>query len=105
MTLTVAPRGREVVLTFSDDGRGIDGAAVVKKARETGILAPNDPEPRDPFSLLFRPGFSTADSVSEFSGRGVGLDVVKESARRRSADGSRSGRRPGSGRPSRSSSR
>jgi two-component system chemotaxis sensor kinase CheA len=78
VTMTVAPRGREVVLTFSDDGRGIDGTAVVKKARETGLLGPLDPDPRDAFSLLFRPGFSTAETVSEFSGRGVGLDVVRE---------------------------
>ena len=78
VTLAVAPRGREVVLTFSDDGRGIDGAAVVRKARETGLLRALEPDPRDPFSLLFRPGFSTAEAVSEFSGRGVGLDVVKE---------------------------
>lgn len=78
VSMTVAPRGREVVLTFSDDGRGIDGAAIVRRARETGLIAPGEPDPRDPFSLLFRPGFSTAGAVSEFSGRGVGLDVVRE---------------------------
>lgn len=78
VSLTVAPRGREVVLTFSDDGRGIDGAAILRKARETGLLAVGEADPRDPFSLLFRPGFSTAEAVSEFSGRGVGLDVVKQ---------------------------
>ncbi len=78
VSLTVAPRGREVVLSFSDDGRGIDGAAVLKRARELGLIAPADPDPPDPYALLFRPGFSTATSVSEFSGRGVGLDVVKE---------------------------
>lgn len=82
VSMTVAPRGREVVLTFSDDGRGIDGTAIVKRARETGILSPGEPDPRDPFSLLFRPGFSTAETVTEFSGRGVGLDVVGESLAR-----------------------
>jgi two-component system chemotaxis sensor kinase CheA len=82
VSMTVAPRGREVVLTFSDDGRGIDRDAIVKKARETGLLAPNEADPRDPFSLLFRPGFSTAEAVTEFSGRGVGLDVVAESLAR-----------------------
>lgn len=78
VSMTVAPRGREILLTFSDDGRGIDAAAVLKKARETGILRPDEGDPQEPFSLLFRPGFTTAPTVSEFSGRGVGLDVVKE---------------------------
>jgi two-component system chemotaxis sensor kinase CheA len=82
VSMTVAPRGREVVLAFSDDGRGIDGGTIVKRARETGLLSPNEPEPRDPFSLLFRPGFSTAETVTEFSGRGVGLDVVAENLAR-----------------------
>ena len=82
VSMTVAPRGREVVLTFSDDGRGIDRDTIVKRARETGLLAPNEPDPRDPFSLLFRPGFSTAEAVTEFSGRGVGLDVVSENLAR-----------------------
>ena len=78
VTLTVAPRGREVVLTFSDDGRGVDAAAVLAKARATSLLSPTDPDPADPFVFLFRPGFSTARSVSAISGRGVGLDVVRE---------------------------
>ncbi len=82
VAMTVAPRGREVVLTLSDDGRGIDRDAIVKRARETGLLASRDPEPRDPFSLLFLPGFSTAEAVTEFSGRGVGLDVVAEALAR-----------------------
>lgn len=82
VSMTVAPRGREVVLTFSDDGRGIDGAAIVRRARETGTLSAGEPDPRDPFSLLFRPGFSTAETVTEFSGRGVGLDVVGENLAR-----------------------
>ena len=77
VSMTVAPRGREVVLTFSDDGRGIDAAEVLRIAREKGLLRPGEADPRDPFSLLFRPGFSTAEVVSEFSGRGVGLDVVR----------------------------
>lgn len=78
VVLAVAPRGREVVMTFSDDGRGIDGAAIVAKARQSGLLGPTDPDPLDPFTLLFRAGFSTAREVSEISGRGVGLDVVRE---------------------------
>ncbi len=78
VALTVAPRGREVVLTFSDDGRGVDAAGIVAKARQTGLLGAGDPDPADPFTLLFKAGFSTAREVSEISGRGVGLDVVRE---------------------------
>lgn len=78
VALTVAPRGREVVLTFSDDGRGVDASRIVAKARQTGLLSPSDPDPADPFTLLFKAGFSTAREVSEISGRGVGLDVVRE---------------------------
>ncbi len=82
VSMTVSPRGRDVVLTFSDDGRGIDRDTIVKRARETGLLSSSEPDPRDPFSLLFRPGFSTAEAVTEFSGRGVGLDVVAENLAR-----------------------
>jgi two-component system chemotaxis sensor kinase CheA len=77
VSLVVAPRGREVVLSLSDDGRGIEAGAIVRHARDKGILAPGEPDPGEPFSILFRPGFSTAEAVSEFSGRGVGLDVVR----------------------------
>ncbi len=48
VALTVAPRGREVVLTFSDDGRGVDAAGILAKARQMGILGPSDPDPADP---------------------------------------------------------
>lgn len=77
ITLAAAAKGRDVLVTLSDDGRGIDSAVIVARAREKGILGPEEPVPADPFSLLFRPGFSTADRVSELSGRGVGLDVVR----------------------------
>lgn len=100
VALTVAPSGREVVLTFSDDGRGIDAAGVVAKARQTGLLGASDPDPSDPFALLFRPGFSTAREVSEISGRGVGLDVVRRSWPP-SEVASRSDRSPARGRRSR----
>ncbi len=77
VTLLAETRGREVLFTLKDDGRGIDPAAILQKAREKGILAQTDPDPPDPFELLFSPGFSTAGKVSEISGRGVGLDVVR----------------------------
>ncbi len=76
VTLSVAARGREVVFTLEDDGRGIDPSFILAHARSLGVLGPGDADPPDPLSLLFRPGFSTAARVSSVSGRGVGLDVV-----------------------------
>lgn len=75
--LEVTARGRDVVFLLSDDGRGIEPARVVATARRAGLLSPADPDPREPLELLFLPGFSTAGAVSEVSGRGVGLDVVR----------------------------
>ena len=75
--LEVTARGRDVVFLLSDDGCGIDPASVVATARRVGLLETTDPDPRDPLELLFLPGFSTAGVVSEVSGRGVGLDVVR----------------------------
>ncbi len=77
IALAVRARGREVVLTLSDDGRGIEPAAIVERAREKGLLGPGEAPPLDPLTLIFRPGFSTAREVSSLSGRGVGLDVVR----------------------------
>lgn len=77
VVLEAAARGRDIVFRLSDDGRGIDPASIVAAARERGLLGAADPDPADPLELLFRPGFSTASSVSETSGRGVGLDVVR----------------------------
>lgn len=77
IVLTAAARGREVVITLEDDGRGIDPQKILAAARERGILPKDAPDPEDPLELVFRPGFSTATAVSELSGRGVGLDVVR----------------------------
>jgi two-component system, chemotaxis family, sensor kinase CheA len=76
VTLSAEARGRDVAITVSDDGRGIDPARVLEAARRKGLLKPNE-KPPDPFDVVFLPGFSTADEVSELSGRGVGLDVVR----------------------------
>lgn len=77
IVLKAETRGRDVVFQLSDDGGGIDPERVVALAREHGVLGPGDPAPPDPLELLFRPGFSTARRVSEISGRGFGLDVVR----------------------------
>ena len=69
----------EVMLTVSDDGRGMDPARLIRKATEKGFLqAGARLTPSEAFNLIFLPGFSTAEQVTEFSGRGVGMDVVNE---------------------------
>ncbi len=69
-----------VVIQIEDDGRGLDPDKIREKAKKRDIVSPNILDQMDDqalFELLFLPGFSTADKVSEVSGRGVGLDVVK----------------------------
>jgi len=73
-------QGGSVVLEVSDDGRGLDRGRILAKARERGLVAAGeDPSDERVFSLIFEPGFSTAETVSDISGRGVGMDVVKRS--------------------------
>lgn len=72
--------GNNVVIEVRDDGNGIDAAAVKQKAIERGIITPEQGEnisEKEVINLLFNAGFSTAKVVSDVSGRGVGLDVVK----------------------------
>lgn len=70
--------GGEVVLQLSDDGRGIDPERVAKKALERGIIqSTTGMSELDILNLIFEPGFSTRDEVTDISGRGVGMDVVK----------------------------
>jgi two-component system chemotaxis sensor kinase CheA len=72
--------GDQVVIEISDDGRGLDREKVVQRAIERGIISP-EAAPQlnesESLQLIFSPGLSTADEVTEISGRGVGLDVVK----------------------------
>lgn len=72
--------GGHVIITIYDDGRGIDPEIVKAKAIEKGLLSPDAaPDEKDLLNLIFEPGFSTTDEVSDISGRGVGMDVVKQS--------------------------
>jgi len=73
-------QGGSVVLEVSDDGRGLDRERILTKARASGLAAGDENPPDEQvFSYIFEPGFSTAATVSDISGRGVGMDVVKKS--------------------------
>jgi two-component system chemotaxis sensor kinase CheA len=85
--LTAFPKGNHVVITIEDDGAGMDPARIVAKAVEKGILAPDHGldavgDRREILDLIFLPGFTTRDTVTEISGRGVGMDVVKRNVSR-----------------------
>ncbi|WP_018151334.1 hybrid sensor histidine kinase/response regulator [Leeia oryzae] len=70
--------GNEMILTLSDDGAGIDVARVREKAVEQGLIQPGDKRPdSELLGLIFRAGFSTAETLTQVSGRGIGMDVVK----------------------------
>ena len=71
-------RGGRIVVEVIDDGGGIDPDRVLKKARERGIVGPDAVLTEDEINnLIFAPGFSTAETISDISGRGVGMDVVR----------------------------
>jgi two-component system chemotaxis sensor kinase CheA len=79
IVLSAGHSGGNVVIRIRDDGRGIDPERIRKKAVERGLLAPDaDVSEKELLALLFEPGFSTAEKVSDVSGRGVGMDVVKK---------------------------
>jgi two-component system chemotaxis sensor kinase CheA len=97
ITLSAQHEGGSVSVELSDDGRGLSREAILKKASERGLVADSGESLSDGevHALIFLPGFSTAASVSELSGRGVGMDVVKrsiESLRGRVVVGSSPGR-------------
>jgi len=78
--LTAANASGEVIITVSDDGGGIDPEKVLDKAERMGMLvkARSDYTEREAHNLIMLPGFSTNEEVTEYSGRGVGMDVVKQ---------------------------
>ncbi len=81
--LTAAYEGNQVVITVRDDGAGIDPDRVRNEAIARGLIRPDQMlNDSDVIDLIFRPGFSTAEILSEESGRGVGLDVVRDSVSR-----------------------
>jgi two-component system chemotaxis sensor kinase CheA len=69
----------DIVIEISDDGRGMDPARILAKAKRQGLVAETDtPDEEAIFRLIFEAGFSTAEKVTDMSGRGVGMDVVKK---------------------------
>ncbi|GAA6974958.1 chemotaxis histidine kinase/response regulator CheAY2 [Helicobacter pylori] len=78
--LSAYNEGNHIVIKISDDGKGLDPVMLKEKAIEKGAISERDAEgmsDREAFNLIFKPGFSTAKVVSNVSGRGVGMDVVK----------------------------
>jgi two-component system chemotaxis sensor kinase CheA len=80
ITLSASHTNNEVVISIRDDGRGVNQAGVLAKAKKNGILTKpeNEYTQKEILALLLAPGFSTNEVVTEFSGRGVGMDVVKK---------------------------
>lgn len=78
LVLKAANEGNTIVIDIIDDGQGIEVEKVREKAIKKGLISPNKVmSDQDAFNLIFLPGFSTSDKISNVSGRGVGLDVVK----------------------------
>jgi two-component system chemotaxis sensor kinase CheA len=83
--LNAYPQGNHVVVEVRDDGRGMDPAVILKGAVERGIVSGEEAarlSPAEALELIFRPGFTTAQQVTEISGRGIGMDVVQSVVRR-----------------------
>jgi two-component system, chemotaxis family, sensor kinase CheA len=78
LSLSASHQGGNVVIAIADDGGGLNADKILRKAVERGLVAPGETlSPSEIHQLIFKPGFSTADQVTEISGRGVGMDVVR----------------------------
>ena len=80
VNLSAYHEGNHVVIEIKDDGAGMDPDKIKRKAIEKGVITvdeANSMDDRQAFSLIFKPGFSTADKITNISGRGVGMDVVR----------------------------
>jgi two-component system chemotaxis sensor kinase CheA len=80
ITLMAYQEGRNIYITIEDDGKGIDPELIKKSAVKKGLITEADAKKftdREAWDLIFMPGFSTAEKVTDISGRGVGMDVVK----------------------------
>ncbi|MCW8884647.1 MAG: chemotaxis protein CheA [Motiliproteus sp.] len=71
-------QGGNIIIEINDDGKGLDADKILEKAREKGLVGEDEePKLQEIYELIMQPGFSTADEVSDLSGRGVGMDVVR----------------------------
>jgi two-component system chemotaxis sensor kinase CheA len=78
LALSAYHQGGHIVIEIADDGKGLDTERIKARAIERGLIAPGaSPSAEEIHALIFEPGFSTADKVTEISGRGVGMDVVR----------------------------
>jgi len=77
VTLRASQRGGNIVIEVMDDGRGLDRQRILQRARERGMAISSDAPDAEVWQLIFEAGFSTAEQVTDVSGRGVGMDVVK----------------------------
>jgi two-component system chemotaxis sensor kinase CheA len=80
ITLNAFHRGNSIYIQITDDGRGLDQDRIRNKAIERGLLTPADAQrltPHQVFALIWEPGLSTADRITEISGRGMGMDIVR----------------------------
>lgn len=79
VTLKAGHQAGHIVIQISDDGRGLPREKILKKAREKGLISADaELTEAEIFQLIFHPGFSTADKITDVSGRGVGMDVVRK---------------------------
>ena len=79
LTLRAGHQAGHIIIQVSDDGRGLDKEKILRKAREKNLIPPAaELTENEIFNLIFQPGFSTAEKVTDVSGRGVGMDVVRK---------------------------
>jgi len=77
LTLSAQHNGGQIIIEVDDDGAGLNREKILKKAKETGFAVSDTTPDEELWQLIFAPGFSTADKITDISGRGVGMDVVR----------------------------